>query len=366
MRVLLLTSANGWRGSGASYAKIARGLRERGHEAHLVTAVAKLTDRLRDEGLPVTQIPGRNTGPREVLALRRTLAAVGARAIIADTPRDVRLSFYATLLHRARIVYRYNLNYRRPRTHLMDRVYLSRVAACIYQSRYIQEEAVGHAGWMRRIRSYRIPNGYDTARFAPHADAASAFRARYRIPPGARVVLSAAKLTRNKGQEVAIAALTRVRREGLDLVYVLCGDGNREGELVSMARACGLPAVFTGLLGTREMVGAYSAADLVVHPSLQEIFPHAVGEAMACARPVVAADAGGTGELLGRDGTAGLLVAPADPGALAEAVRGLLAEPARLRALGDAARRRIETEFPVERMVGGYEEALAEVLGDRG
>jgi len=366
MRVLLLTSANGWRGSGASYAKIARGLRERGHEAHLVTAVAKLTDRLRDEGLPVTQIPGRNTGPREVLALRRTLAAVGARAIIADTPRDVRLSFYATLLHRARIVYRYNLNYRRPRTHLMDRVYLSRVAACIYQSRYIQEEAVGHAGWMRRIRSYRIPNGYDTARFAPHADAASAFRARYRIPPGARVVLSAAKLTRNKGQEVAIAALTRVRREGLDLVYVLCGDGNREGELVSMARACGLPAVFTGLLGTREMVGAYSAADLVVHPSLQEIFPNAVGEAMACARPVVAADAGGTGELLGRDGTAGLLVAPADPGALAEAVRGLLAEPARLRALGDAARRRIETEFPVERMVGGYEEALAEVLGDRG
>jgi glycosyltransferase involved in cell wall biosynthesis len=366
MRIALLTSANGWRGSGASYAKIAHGLRERGHEAHLVTAAAKLTGRLREEGLPVTQIPGRNTGPREVLALRRTLAAVGARAIIADTPRDVRLSFYATLLHRARIVYRYNLNYRRPRTHLMDRVYLSRLAACIYQSRYIEDDAVAHAGWMVRIPSYRIPNGYDTARFAPRPDAARAFRERYRIAPEARVVLSAAKLTRNKGQEVAIAALTRVRREGLELVYVLCGDGGREGELVSMARACGLPTIFTGLLGSRDMVGAYSAADLVVHPSLQEIFPNAVGEAMACACPVVAADAGGTGELLGRDGTTGVLVPPADPGALADAVRGLLAEPGRLRALGDAARRRIETEFPLERMVGGYEHALAEVLGDDG
>ena len=46
MRIALLTSANGWRGSGVSYAKIARGLRDRGHTALLVTAVPKLTRRL--------------------------------------------------------------------------------------------------------------------------------------------------------------------------------------------------------------------------------------------------------------------------------------------------------------------------------
>jgi glycosyltransferase involved in cell wall biosynthesis len=362
MRVALLTSANGWRGSGASYAKLARGLRDRGHVAHLVTAVPKLTDRLLEEGLDVTQIPAGNTGPREVAALRRILARVGAEAIVADTPRDVRLSFYATLLHRARIVYRYNLNYRRPRTHLMDRVYLSRVAACVYQSRYIQEEAGGQAAWMRRIPSFHVPNGYDTQRFAPRPEAARAFRERYRIPVHARVVLSAAKLERHKGQEVAITALHRLHREGLDLVYVLCGDGKREGELTSLAAAYKLPSVFTGLLNTREMIAAYSAADLVVHPSLQEIFPNAVGEAMCCARPVVAADAGGTGELLGRDGSAGILVPPADAVALADAVRELLVDPIRLRALGDAARRRVQDEFPIERMVDGYERALGEVI----
>jgi glycosyltransferase involved in cell wall biosynthesis len=366
MRVALLTSANGWRGSGASYAKLARGLRERGHVAHLVTAVPKLTNRLLEEGLEVTQIPAGNTGPREVAALRRTLAAIGAEAVVVDTPRDVRLSFYATLLHRARIVYRYNLNYRRPRTHLMDRVYLSRVAACVYQSQYILEDAVGHAPWMRRIRSYQVPNGFDTSRFRPRPEAAQAFREHYKIPADARVVLSAAKLARNKGQEVAITALHRVHRQGLELVYVLCGDGNREGELTSLAAAYKLPSVFTGLLNTRDMIAAYSAADLVVHPSLKEIFPNAVGEAMACARPVVAADAGGTGELLGRDGSAGLLVPPADAEALADAVRDLLAEPARLRLLGEAARRRIEEEFPIQRMVEGYEHVLAEVIGDRG
>ncbi|MEP6687149.1 MAG: glycosyltransferase family 4 protein [Gemmatimonadales bacterium] len=366
MRIALLTSANGWRGSGVSYAKLARGLAERGHVAHIVTARARRTGRLVEEGLDVTEIPGHDTGRREVLALRSALARIGAQAIVADTPRDVRLSFYATFLHRARIVYRYNLNYRRPRVHLMDRVYLSRVAACVYQSRYIRDDAVGHASWMSRIPAFHVPNGYDTLRHAPSPDAAAAFRAVHGIPAATRVVMSAAKLTRNKGHDVAIAALGRVRRNGADLLYVVCGDGHLEGELAAMARHEQLPALFTGLLTSEDMIGAYNAADLVVHPSLQEIFPNAVGEAMSCARPVVAADAGGTGELLGRDGTTGVLVPASDAEALGDAVGALLADPARRRALGAAARRRVETEFPMMRMIDGYEQALREVVGNGG
>ena len=73
MQIALLTSANGWRGSGASYAKLARGLGERGHVAHLVTAAERLTSRVAAMELPVTEIPGRNTGPREIGALLRVL-----------------------------------------------------------------------------------------------------------------------------------------------------------------------------------------------------------------------------------------------------------------------------------------------------
>jgi glycosyltransferase involved in cell wall biosynthesis len=361
MRVALLTSASDWGGSGASYAKLARGLAGRGHVAHLVTVFPRVRERLIEEGLEVTQIPGRNTGPREVLALRHTLGWIGAEAVVTDTRRDVGLSFYATLLHRARIVYRYNLE-RRPRTHLMDRVYLSRVAACVYQSRYIHKDAIGHAAWMARIPSYHVPNGYDTLRFTPRSDAAAAFRAMHGIPASARVVLTAARLTLNKGHDVAIEALSRVSRGGVELLYVICGEGHLEGELAARTRHVGLPALFTGLLNSSDMIGAYNAADLVVHASLQEIFPNAVGEAMSCGRPVVAADAGGTGELLGRDGTTGVLVPPSDARALGDAIGALLADPAQLRALGEAARRRIETEFPVERMVDGYERALLEVV----
>jgi glycosyltransferase involved in cell wall biosynthesis len=362
MRIALLTSANGWRGSGVSYAKIAQGLIDRGHDVRLVTSVPRLTERLARLGLPVTELPGRDTGPREVVALFGLLRRAAAEAVLVDTPRDVRLAAYATLGRRARIVYRYNLNYRRPRTDLMDRVYLGRVTALIYQSRWIREEALAASPRLARKPAFRISNGYDTTVYAPRPDAGARFRAAQGIPPDAFVVLTLAKLARHKGQELAMAALDRVRRDGLPVVYVACGDGAREGELRAFAASLALPTVFTGLLDSDGVIGALAAADLVVHPSLREIFPNAVGEAMACACPVVAVDGGGTAEVVGRDGAAGLLVPPEDPDAMALAIAELIANPERRAAIGLAARRRIETEFPLVRMIDGYERALGEAI----
>jgi glycosyltransferase involved in cell wall biosynthesis len=366
MKIVLLTSAKGWRGSGVSYAKIAAGLLDRGHDIRIVTAVPRLTDRLADMQLPVTQLPGRNTGARTVWALMRILRQVGAEAILADTPRDVRLSVYATLMHRARIIYRYNLGYRRPRSRSLDSLFLSRVAACFFQSRYIRSEAFAHAPRLRHVTSRRIPNGYDTTAFARDPAAGRAFRARHDIAPETVVVLTSAKLEGNKGHDVAIEALDRVSRPGLDLVYVICGNGALEKELRASAADRPFRTIFTGLLDARDIVAALSAADLVVHPSLREIFPNAVGEAMSCGCAVIATDAGGTGELLGTDGSTGVLVPPGEPDALAEAVRLLVMDRGLREEIGAAARRRIEEEFPLSRMIDGYESGLARVVGRRG
>src|SRR3954468_13060621 len=362
MRIALLTSAKGWRGSGASYAKLATGLAARGHGTQLVTTAGRLSDRFRHEGLEGTEIPGRNTGGREVWALLQTLRRMSAQAVMVDTPRDLRLAAWATLVHPARIVYRYNLNYRRPRNDLADRVYARRVSACIYQSRFIQEDALRHEPWVLRVRGYRVPNGYDSSRFAPRPEAGSALRQLWEIRPGAHVVLTSGKLERGKGHDVALAALHQVRQRGFEIAYVVCGDGVLEPELRALAARYSLPVRFTGLLDIDSLIAALSAADLVLHPSPQEIFPNAVGEAMACARAITAADAGGTGELLGTDGSAGVLVPPNDPDAMAAAVASLLSDPVRRTALGGAARRRIETEFPLALMIDRYETALREII----
>lgn len=363
MRIALLTSAKGWRGSAVSYAKIGRGLAERGHQTHLITASPALTARMAAEQLPVTEIPGGNTGPREVKALWRVLVARATEAVVVDTPRDLRLAALATLFHPARILYRYNLNYRAPRNHLADRLYGRRVDACVFQSEFIQNTATEKEPWVRRVPGYRVPNGFDTVRFAPGPSAGEVFRRKWNIPPKALVVLTSAKLERDKGHTAALVALNRVRHEMADLIYVICGNGAREEELRRLAAATEVSVCFTGLLDLDELIGGLNAADLVIHPSLQEIFPNAVGEAMACARPVIAADAGGTAELMGHDGSAGVLVPPNDPESLARETAALLRDADRRARLGAAARCRIESEFTLGRMIDGYEAALERVIG---
>jgi glycosyltransferase involved in cell wall biosynthesis len=366
MRVALMTSAKGWRGSGASYAKLTDGLMRRGHQAELITTAPGLTARFEAEGLPVTLVSARNTGPREVGALTRTLRRLRAQAVLVDTPRDLRLAAWARLFQPARIVYRYNLNYRPARGDWADRLYARRIDACIYQSRFIEEDALRQQPWIARASTYRIPNGYDTTQFAPAPADAAEFRRRWDIAADAEIVLTAAKLERNKGHEVAIPALSAVQQNRRNVIYVVCGDGSREAELRALAAGLGLPTRFTGLLGTGELIAAMSAADLVLHPSLQEIFPNAVGEAMSCGCAVVAVDAGGTGELLGRDGSTGVLVPPGDESRMVTEVHSLLRDPARRASLGAAARRRIAKDFPLDRMITEYEAALQRIIGSRG
>jgi glycosyltransferase involved in cell wall biosynthesis len=61
-----------------------------------------------------------------------------------------------------------------------------------------------------------------------------------------------------------------------------------------------------------------------------------------------------------------VLVAPGEPDALAEAVRLLLLDRGLREKIGAAARRRIEEEFPLSRMIDGYESGLARMVGQRG
>ncbi len=75
------------------------------------------------------------------------------------------------------------------------------------------------------------------------------------------------------------------------------------------------------------------AADLFVLPSLAENLPVVLIEAQASGLPAVASDVGGVSELV--DDAAGALVPPADPAALAAAIRATLArgfDPAALAA----------------------------------
>lgn len=358
-----MISANGWRGSGASFAKIAAGLIARGHRALLVTVAPRLTARFAAEGLPVLELPLHDTGLVEAWRLGRALAEFGATAAMADTPRDLRLLALATLPRRTPIVYRFNRAPSRA-VRLADRFFARRVAAVVFLSTIQEQEALAAVPWFSRVERFRIPNGFDTARFAPDPAGGQRFRQRFGIAADATVVMTPGKPARGKGQETVLAALARLADGGGPApVCVVLGDGVMQAELRALAARLGVSTVFTGFLAPEVVAGALNAADLIVHPSRRETFGNAFVEAMACARPVIATAVGAAPEAIGTDGAAGVLVAPGDVPALADAIGALLADPERRAAMGVAARERVRRDFPLERMADGYEHMFARVTG---
>ena len=84
-------------------------------------------------------------------------------------------------------------------------------------------------------------------------------------------------------------------------------------------------------------------------------------EAAAAGVPQIAGDSGGAAEAV-LDGETGLVVAmPGDPGAVAEALRTLLADPTRRRRMGRAARSRVRESFDNDVLASRLADALAGV-----
>src|SRR5258705_6188244 len=87
-------------------------------------------------------------------------------------------------------------------------------------------------------------------------------------------------------------------------------------------------------------------------------------EAMAAARPVIARRVGALPETV-VDGETGLLVDGERPEDVATALATMLSDPSRARAMGEAGRRRAETEFSPERSVAIVERVYRDLLARR-
>jgi glycosyltransferase involved in cell wall biosynthesis len=162
------------------------------------------------------------------------------------------------------------------------------------------------------------------------------------VPADARVLLSVARLTPQKGVDVAIRAMSLLPD---DAVLVVLGEGPERTSLESLAHELGVAdRVF--LLGRVPDVAAWlRRATLLVHPARWEGFGLGVLEGMLAGLPVVASRVSSLPELV-VDGQTGVLVQPDDPSALA---RGI-AEALKMPQFGEAGLVRARSAFSVGRM----------------
>ena len=123
-------------------------------------------------------------------------------------------------------------------------------------------------------------------------------------------------------------------------------------------------AAFSDLAGAVELAGAHAdprpdlaRATCLLHCASREPFGIVLVEALASGRPVLAPDGGGPREIL--DDSCGLLYSPADADAGAAALRALLGDPVRARAMGAAGRERARAHFDRTSTRAGFAAAVA-------
>ncbi len=166
------------------------------------------------------------------------------------------------------------------------------------------------------------------------------------VPPGAPVLLSVSRLVEQKGVDVAVRALARVRERQPDAWLVVLGEGPEQDRLAALAAELGVAGA-VHLPGRVPDVAAWlRRADVLVHPARWEGFGLALLEAMLASLPIVASRVSSIPEIVA-DGESGLLVPPDDPEAVAAAVLDVLESPAGFAAAGLA---RARSEFSVARM----------------
>jgi glycosyltransferase involved in cell wall biosynthesis len=205
-----------------------------------------------------------------------------------------------------------------------------------------------------------IPCGIDTRLFGPSGRRAARGKAIRLVavassgePRGLRAVVSA--LSQLPGTELVIAGGPEARH--------LPRSGAWHG-LVRHAVALRLRhrISFAGELDDADLAELFRSADLMVSSSCYEPAGTAAIQAMACGTPVVVSCVGGHADAV-IDGITGLLVAPEHPAMLAHRVRGLLARPVLLQALGIAAADRAWSRYSFARIAretaGAYEHCLS-------
>jgi glycosyltransferase involved in cell wall biosynthesis len=213
-----------------------------------------------------------------------------------------------------------------------------------------------------RKRTVVIPYGIGVDEFRdPPAKAVEAIR-RGRSGP---LLLAVGRLVYYKGFEYLIRAMAQ-----LDATLLLIGDGPLRHSLKRSARDLGVASriEFLGEMQPREIVPYFHAADLFVLPSIarSEAFGIVQLEAMACGKPVVNTKLASGVPFASLDGVTGITVEPANADALVIAINRLLGDPQLLSAYGEAARRRVQSEFTIEAMVQRTRDLYEAILNGEG
>jgi glycosyltransferase involved in cell wall biosynthesis len=195
-------------------------------------------------------------------------------------------------------------------------------------------------------RIHTIVLGVDTNLFTPSTQ-----------PIGSKRLFHAASLIAVKDQPTLLRTIAHLPD---DVTLDIAGEGEARTDLLHLAHQLGIVhrVRFLGTIAYTEMPAYYQEAALHVLSSRHEALGMVTLEAAACAIPTVSTAVG----LLPDFPEMGVSVPVGDDKALADTIHMLLNDSSRRIALGQSARKIVETEFTINHTVTQFERLYEQVM----
>jgi glycosyltransferase involved in cell wall biosynthesis len=177
---------------------------------------------------------------------------------------------------------------------------------------------------------FLTPYAVDNIRFMDAAalcpDARAEVRRGFGVHDETPIILFAAKFDERKCPGDLLQAAALLERDGAKFQLVMVGSGSLDAPLREMARGLGLRNIhFHGFANQSALPAIYGASEIFVLPSKNEPWGLAINEAMCAGLPIVASSEIGCVPDLVHDGVNGRTFPAGDIAALANALRGLVA-----------------------------------------
>lgn len=171
-----------------------------------------------------------------------------------------------------------------------------------------------------------IPCGVNLDRFKPYVKDEA--RQHLKLPEDADLLLYVGRFTSEKGLDRILSAIPLIDPEFRPHLVIIGGDGDGDRATVecrelSQRLGIGDQVTFAGRIPQQILPMYYSAADLMVFPSLYESFGLVALESLACGTPVVSTPVGALEHVI-LQGKTGEVVKDPGPQALAQGINRVL------------------------------------------
>lgn len=201
-----------------------------------------------------------------------------------------------------------------------------------------------------------IPRGADINRFNMNAVSMGAlqdFAKEYDIPTDKPIITLVGRLSRIKGHDVVLDAVSKMQQKEITLLFV-GGNAKAGYDKEVKEKIASLPSETTVkvfAVSGDKMPLVYALSDICVQPTLvPESFGRGIAEAQAMGRVVIASNHGGACELISNDRT-GFLTPVGDSSVLSSVLDSVLKmTPAERQAIGAAAQESVRNNFSIQKM----------------